>query len=54
MVKHAYGETKLAMSSNHFICCVLLVATIKTHGHVSVAKKDTRRTMCYLQEAESS
>ena len=27
---------------------------IKTHGHVSAAKKDTRHTVCYLQEAESS
>ena len=27
---------------------------IKTRGSVSVAKRDTRRTVCYLQEAESS
>ena len=27
---------------------------IKTHSHVSAAKKDTKRTMCYLQEDKSS
>ena len=27
---------------------------IKTHSHVSAAEKDRRRTVCYLQEAESS
>ena len=30
------------------------MTNIKTHGRVSAAKRDTRRTVCYLQEAESS
>ena len=34
-------------------CCYTKDLLIKTHGRVSVAKRDTRLTVCYLQEAES-
>ena len=43
-----YGLTYLRTWAHRKLLC-----NIKTHGHVSAAKRDTRLTVCYLQEAES-
>ena len=44
-------------STSYFValttCICMLKLYIKTHSHVSAAKRDTRRTVCYLQEAKS-